>query len=70
MPADARSTLIQTDAFMAREARAFGMGDAGERPFALEPDAPPPARIVPLGAEPTAVETRGPLEEWLDLLFG
>ncbi|HUG49252.1 MAG TPA: hypothetical protein VMP67_12675 [Candidatus Limnocylindria bacterium] len=61
--------LVQSDAFQAHQARAYGMGGEGERAFGLEADAPPPPAIVPLGGEsPTTQHT--PLEAWLNLLFG
>ena len=61
--------LVQSDAFQALQARAFGLGGERERAFALEIDAPPPPTVVPLGGEsPSAVRT--PLESWLRLLFG
>jgi hypothetical protein len=61
--------LVQTDAFQALQARAYGLGGNGERAFALEAGAPPPPIVVPLGGEsPTSVRT--PLESWLSLLFG
>ncbi len=61
--------LVQTDAFQRLQARAYGMGGAGERAFSLAADAPSPAPIVPLGGESTTVP-RTPLESWLRLLFG
>ncbi len=62
--------LIQTEAFLSNQARAFGMGEAGERPFALASDAPPRVEIVPLGEAPAIAEPSMPLEEWIELLFG
>lgn len=67
---NAEISLIQTDAFLSTEARVFGMGRAGERLFALDPGAPAPAHIVPLGEEAAPAAAKTPLEEWLDLLFG
>lgn len=61
--------LVQTDAFQRLQARALGMGEAGELLFTLTSDAPPPA-IVPLGQRNTTSATQGPLEAWLELLFG
>lgn len=62
--------LIQGDAFLGIQARAYGMGERGERPFALAADAPPPDQIVPLGGDPTPAEETAPLDAWLSLLFG
>jgi hypothetical protein len=62
--------LVQTDAFQALEARALGLGGAGERIFALTADAPPPPAIVPLGQNSAASATKSPLDAWLELLFG
>lgn len=61
--------LVRSDAFQRLQARAYGLGDEGERPFALEPDAPPPPTIVPLGADSSPAR-RTPLDAWLQLLFG
>lgn len=62
--------LIQTDAFLRLQARAFGMGDRGERAFALEAGTPLIDPIVPLGASSEPPRARSPLEEWLQLFFG
>lgn len=64
------SVLAQSDAFMAMQARAFGMGLPGERPFALEADAPAAPPVVPLGGEAANSGAGTPLEAWLRLLFG
>lgn len=61
--------LVQTDAFQHLQARALGMGGAGELVFTLTSDAPPPP-IVPLGRRAVTSATQGPLEAWLELLFG
>jgi len=63
-------TLIQTDAFQALQARALGHGENGEIAFSLPADAPPPDRVVPLGATGAPAATSTPLEAWLNLLFG
>ena len=62
--------FIQTDTFLSLEARAYGMGQPGERAFALEPGAASPEPIVPLGSEPSAAHPAAPLDDWLALLFG
>ena len=62
--------LVRSGAFLRLEARAYGMGSSGERAFALQPGAPPPPRITPLGADPREGEPTSPLEDWLELLFG
>jgi hypothetical protein len=61
--------LVQTDAFQRLQARSLGMGEAGELVFTLTDDAPPP-QIVPLGQRDATSATQGPLEAWLELLFG
>lgn len=61
--------LIRTDAFLRLQARAFGMGQRGERGFALEAGTPQIEAIVPLGSAPDLPAPR-PLDEWLQLLFG
>jgi cell division protein FtsB len=63
--------FIQTEPFLQFQARADGMGAAGERAFALEPNAPSPPPLTPLGADhPQTDTTTTPLEDWLRLLFG
>ncbi len=65
--------LIQRQAFIEQQARAYGLGGKAERPFTLGPDAAPLPADAPgsasvrLGAK--SVPT-SPLEVWLDLLFG
>jgi len=65
--------LVQRQAFVEQEARAYGLGTRGERPFTLAPDASPLAADAPgsasvrLGARPART---APLDVWLDLLFG
>jgi hypothetical protein len=61
--------LVQTDAFQSLQARALGMGASGELVFTLTSDAPP-LPIVPLGQSDPASASTGPLEAWLELLFG
>lgn len=62
--------LIQTDAFLRLQARAYGLGERGERAFALEAGTPLMEPIVPLGDALTPEPPRSPLDEWLRLLFG
>jgi hypothetical protein len=62
--------LIRDPRFIAQQARAFGIGEAGERAFALPVDAPPAPSIRPLGSTLDDERPRAPLEAWLDLLFG
>ena len=61
--------LVQNDAFQLLQARALGMGGPGELVFTLSGDVPPPA-IVPLSQSDAASVKTGPLEAWLELLFG
>jgi len=70
---DRERTFIQTEPFVAFEARAFGLGGTRERPFSLAPDAAPLPSDAPGSAAvrvgaPAA--TPSPLESWLSLLFG
>jgi hypothetical protein len=62
--------LVQTDAFQALQARAFGIGKPGEVNFSLEPGAPSPEPVVPLGSEGNRAAPQTPLDAWLRLLFG
>jgi cell division protein FtsB len=65
--------LVQRQAFIEQEARAYGLGARGERPFTLAPGADPLAADAPgsaevrLGARPSR---SSPLDSWLELLFG
>lgn len=64
--------LVQTDAFQALQARAYGMGAPGEIVFSLPQDAPSPPPITPLGATTTTEVSAAPspLDAWLKILFG
>jgi cell division protein FtsB len=62
--------LIQTDAFQGLQARSYGMGAPGEIAFSLDPDAPPPPALTPLGGDPNSGRAQTPLDAWLKLLFG
>jgi hypothetical protein len=62
--------LVRSAPYVRLEARAYGMGGGGERAFALQPGAPPPPRITPLGADPREGTPTSPLEDWLKLLIG
>ena len=66
----AEIAYIQTDAFLQFEARSFGMGLPRERAFALEPGAPDPRPITPLGSSDEPSSPTTPLDDWLKLLFG
>jgi hypothetical protein len=68
--AQAESALLQSEAYLRFEARGFGMGRPGERAFGLEPGAPPPTLMVPLGGDTAAPAPATPLDSWLSLLFG
>ncbi len=65
--------LVQRQAFIEQQARAYGLGGANERPFALAPDSSPLPADAPgsasarLGARPSRA---APVDAWLDLLFG
>ena len=64
---------IQGPAWVAQQARGYGLGSDREIPFTLSADAPALAADAPgsaaarLGADPTTVT---PLDAWLTLLFG
>ena len=65
--------LIQRQAWIEQQARAYGLGGRRDVPFALAAGAPslppdaPGSAAVRLGAEP---DRTTPLESWLTLLFG
>jgi hypothetical protein len=61
--------LVQRPSFVALEARGYGIGGPGERPFSI-PGAATPAPLRVLGAEATGSRRETPLDAWLDLLFG
>lgn len=63
-------TIVQGQPFIRLQARAYGLGAPGERPFALAAGAPSPRPIVPLGAAPSPAAPETPLQAWLALLFG
>ncbi len=66
----AELSVIQSPAFLALEARAYGYGKSSEQVFALQPGAPAPPSITPLGAEPSPAPPPAPLDAWLQLLVG
>jgi cell division protein FtsB len=65
--------LIQGDAWVRQQARAYGLGSGREVPFTLGPGAPsiapdaPGSAAMRLGARSASPS---PLESWLTLLFG
>ncbi|MGZ8501541.1 MAG: hypothetical protein ACXWW6_01680 [Candidatus Limnocylindrales bacterium] len=65
--------VIQDQRYISQAARAFRLGNPDEIPFALEAKAPPLPADAPgsaaarLGADEAP---GGPLERWLDVLFG
>jgi cell division protein FtsB len=65
--------VVQRQAFIEQQARAYGLGGARERPFTLGPGASPLPADAPgsasvrLGAQTASIS---PLDAWLDLLFG
>jgi cell division protein FtsB len=61
---------VQSEPFVRLQARAYGVGQPGEQPFALASPAASPRPIVPLGAAPAPTEQPSPLDAWLTLLFG
>lgn len=61
--------LVQTDGFQALQARSFGIGKPGEISFSLEPGAPSPVPVAPLGSEGNRAPPQTPLDAWLRLLF-
>lgn len=62
--------LVQTPAYIKLQARAYGYGGPSERVFFLQPGAPEPAPLTPLGADPAGSAPRSALDDWLALLFG
>jgi hypothetical protein len=62
--------LIQTDAFQALQARAYGIGAPGEIAFSLDAAAPPAPQVTPLGGDASSGTPQAPLDAWLGLIFG
>lgn len=69
----AERELIQKQAYIEQQARAYGLGTPRERPFSLPLGAPTPGPDAPgsaaarLGAQVAPVS---PLDGWLSVLFG
>ncbi len=62
--------FLDTDAFVEQVARGIGYGERGEIAIELEPDAPSPQPIVPLGTESAGGASQTPFDAWMELLFG
>jgi hypothetical protein len=62
--------FVQSDEFISWQARAYGMGSPNERSFQLEPGAPSPAPIVPIGPQGEGSGRLAPFDAWMELLFG
>jgi cell division protein FtsB len=67
---NAEVEFLETDEFVEQFARSISMGERGEKPFALEPGAPSPKPIIPLGSEASGSVAKAPFEAWMELLFG
>jgi cell division protein FtsB len=65
--------IIEQPAYVAQQARAFGVGSPQEIPFTLDPSVPDPGPDAP-GSAALRVGAHDdrptPLESWLSLLFG
>lgn len=65
--------IITRPAYIAQQARAFGVGSPKEIPFTLDSSVPPPGPDAP-GSASLRLGSRDdrptPLESWLSLLFG
>jgi hypothetical protein len=62
--------IVQSPAFVRLQARAYGLGEAGERIFTLQPGSPAPRAITPLGSPASGAAPATPLDAWLALFFG
>ena len=62
--------FVKKDDFVRWQARAYGMGEPGERPFKLQAGAPTPAPIMPIGPQDAGPRTLPPFDAWMELLFG
>jgi cell division protein FtsB len=67
---EAEIALIGERAFLDHLARAFGMGEPGERAFSLAPGAPPPPSMRPLGPTSAPGEAADGPTAWIDALLG
>jgi hypothetical protein len=66
----AELAFVDSEAFVEQSARSIGFGEPGEQPFDLEPNAPSPAPIVPLGSVAGVGGEAAPFDAWMELLFG
>ena len=65
--------VIERPAYVAQQARAYGLGTGDEIPFTLDPSVPRPGPDAPGSASARVgadAERVTPLESWLSLLFG
>jgi cell division protein FtsB len=65
--------LVQQPGYVAEAARGYLLGTPGEIPFTVDPNAPPLPADAPgsTGIKPDAsVQNPGPLDSWLQVLFG
>jgi cell division protein FtsB len=70
---DQELALIKQPAFAAQVARGYLLGTAKEIPFTVDPEAPAIPANAPgsMGIKPEVTAKRtGPLESWLEVLFG
>jgi hypothetical protein len=67
---DSELAVVQSDAFVALQARAFGVGTPQEQVFTLRPGSSSAPQLPVLGEAPTSAGSTGPLDAWLNLLFG
>jgi hypothetical protein len=71
--AERELAFIQRQAYILQAARAYGLGESREIPFALEAGAPPLPADAPGSAAVrlgTPTERVTPFDRWLELLFG
>ncbi len=62
--------IVQSPAFVRLQARAYGLGEPGERIFLLTPTGSDPRPIAPLGGPLEPAPPASPLDAWLTLFFG
>jgi len=61
--------FVETEEFIRWQARVFGLGEPGERPFRLD-EAASPEPIVPIGPQDDGGQAKPPFDAWMELLFG